>query len=345
MRALKSLSWGIVAFFVAGPLASGQSLSDTEEVVPLEAIASRNAQFTGWDRYLGLGLTGTLNENKNVVGKDDGQSTTLGLKIEGAVDFKEGQQQWLNSLNVFVAYSRTPQLPNYLKSEDTLQLESLYKYYLESTPWLGFFARVSLDTALFPGYDNRFEITTYRKLYSDGTEELLDGERIRLTDKFRPMRFRESLGSIAQLIDNQLFQWDVKLGLGMRQILADGQFVIDNDSSTAEIELRELANYEKAGYEFGTEISGQTEDKRVTYKFRGDVLFPFYESPSVDDDRSNFDKRIIDINGSVSFHLLEWASLDYLLKVVRDPDIIDQAQLSQTYLFSVNKMLTPRRTH
>jgi len=323
----------------------GQKLTNPDEVLALEAITGRTVQFTGWDSYLGLGLTGTLNENQNVVGKDDGQSTTLGLKTEAAIDFKQGQHEWLNSLNLMVAYSRTPQIPNYLKSEDTLELESLYKFYLETLPWLGFFARLSVDTATFPGYDTHVEEKTFRKLYRNGDEEIVTGERLKLTDSFRPMRFRESLGGISQLIDQKYFRWDIKAGIGFRQIIARGQFVVDNVKATPEIEVRELDNYRKAGYELGTEISGSATDKRLTYKLRGDILLPFHESPNGENDRSQFDKRIIDINGRLSFHMLDWASLDYLLKVVRDPDINDRAQVSQTYLFSINKTIASRRTH
>lgn len=343
---LKQLQAGLVwAFLLSSSTVLAQELSDPEEVLSMDAITSRQIQFEGWDRYLSLGITGTINENKNVVGKDDGQSTTLGLKSEGALDFKRGQHEWANLMNVLVAYSRTPQFPKYLKSEDTLQLESLYKYYLEQISWLGLFTRVNFDTALLPGYDTQNQEQTYRRIRRDGTEDLITTDRLRLTESFRPMRFRESAGGIAQLYDYELFRWDVKLGLGLRQVVARGQYVIDNDSATPEIEARELDNYQKAGYEFGTEFSGRTLDKRVTYRLRADILFPFHESPRVEDDRSMFDKRIIDINGQLSFHLVDWASLDYLIKVVRDPDILANAQWSQTYLFSLNKTLTPRRTH
>jgi hypothetical protein len=346
--------WQLISFGFVGLMASWIGLSATalsqdespiqDNYVP-EDIAAKQVKFEGWDRYLGLSLYGTLTENENVVGKEDGQTTTLGLKVEGAVDYKRDNHEWLNSLDLLLSYSRTPLIPEYIKSEDTLEYESLYKIFFKSVSWLGGFTRFNFDTALYPGYDVQAEETSYRRVTLSGQQEIFTSDRVKLTDRFRPMRFRESVGAIAQIADNPLVSWDVKAGIGFRQVIADDQFVVSDNEATPEIDLQEVESYRKAGYELGSSLSGKTDDKKITYKLKGNVLFPVYESPSVEDDRDAFDKRIIDINGQVSFHLLEWASVDYLLKVLRDPDILNKAQVSQSFLFSVNRTLTPRRTH
>ena len=311
---------------------------DAEEKVIPDSSLEKSLEQHGWVRYLGIGLYGTINENDNVVGKDDGQSTTGGLKLQSSLDFKEQQHQWLNSFNLILAFSRTPQIPRYIKSEDSIELESIYKYYLLSPQWLGAFAQFKADTVAFDGYDTQASEVTYRRVELDGSVDIFTADRVQLTDRFRPLKLKESVGLLASPIKSRPLTFDLRVGLGLRQVIADDQFVIDDDDATDEREVVEIESYEKAGYEFGAVFTGATEDKKITYSLSSNVLFPVYESGD-DNDRSAFDKRIIDIDGKVSFYLLEWASVDYLVKVVRDPDLVSKAQVSQSLLFSINKVL------
>ena len=335
----------ILISLLSSPLAFAQADDSERNYVP-EDIEKKSAQVNGWDKYLGIGLYGTINENSNVVGKDDGQSTTLGFKLAGALDLKEGQSEWLNSLDLLVAYSRTPLIPQYLKSDDSLALESLYKYYLESTPWFGAFAQVNLDTAIFAGYDTQGEEVDYRRVTLDGNPTDFRSDREKLTDGFKPFRLRESFGALATPLKSDPVTIDFKLGIGLRQVFADGQFIasdFQDDNGSGRL-LTEIESFEKAGYEVGTEIKGSLQEKRVKYSLKANVLFPVYDSLEEDgDDQSTFDKRVIDVSGKASFQLVEWASIDYLLTVTRDPGITDKSQVSQSMLFSLNKVLAERQ--
>ncbi|SMF01094.1 hypothetical protein [Pseudobacteriovorax antillogorgiicola] len=313
---------------------------DEQNFVPI-GIEDAKTAYQGWDDYLTLGLSGTINESKNVVGKDDGQSTTLGLKVKGGIDYGSGLSQWLNSIDILISYSRSPVIPEYIKAEDSFELDSIYKRYLESVSWLGLFVQGNISTALFDGYDTRAEMVTYRKIGLDDEVEVIEAKRLKLTDSYNPLKIRESLGVIASPYSYKIFNWDIKAGVGFRQVMADGQFVISDDDSTTEIEVQEIQSFDKYGYEFGTEVKGHTSDEKFSYQLKANVLFPVYESIDTED-RSTFDKRVIDISLKSSFHLVEWASLDYLLTVSRDPDINDKAQESQTLLFSLNKVIAKR---
>ena len=325
-----------VSIVLATPFAALAQNPD-DKVIP-ETSLEKKAEQQGWVRYLGLGLYGTINENENVVGKNDGQATTAGLKVQASLDLKESRYEWLNSFNLLTSFSRSPQIPRYIKSEDNLDLESIYKYYLETPNWLGAFAQFKTESVLFDGYDTQAEAVTYRRINLDGSEEIFESDRVRLTDRFRPLKIKESAGVLASPIKSVPLSFDVRFGVGFRQVIANDQYVVDDDENTNERELFEIESYEKAGYEMGAVAAGSTEDKKITYSLSANILFPVYESGD-DNDRSGFDKRIVDVDGKVSFYLLDWASLDYLLKVVRDPDIVSKAQVSQSLLFSVNKVL------
>lgn len=312
--------------------------------MPASLAQTDRVKVNGWDNYLNLGVTGNLTDNKKVVGKTEGQATTFGTKIEGAIDFKEQEQEWLNSINLLLSYNRTPQLGRYTKSDDTFEAESLYKYYLGASS--GAFTRLNIDTALLAGYDERDVDTTYIVRKSGGGTQVVTTDRLKLTQGLRPFRIRESVGVFTNLVDIPLFKIDIKGGVGMRQVVADHQRVLDDDSLTPEVEVKTLTNTQKAGYEIGSEFGGATEDKRISYKISANALFPFYESPDDDDvtGKNTYEKRVLDLSGKLSFKVAEWASLDYTYKMVRDPSILPDAQVTQSFLFSLNQVLAARNT-
>lgn len=311
--------------------------------IPTSLAQSDRIKVDGWDRFLRLGVTGNVTDNNKVVGKTQGQSTTIGTKIEGAIDFREREQEWLNSLNLLLSYSRSPQLSRYTKADDTLEFESLYKYYLAD--FSGVFTRLNVDTSMAPGYDDRIEETNYIINKAGGDVQTLTTDHLSLTQGLRPFKIRESVGVFTNLFDQAIFHMDIKGGLGLRQVVADKQRIIADNKDTAEVEVNQLRNSSKAGYEIGSEIAGATEDKRFSYKLSANALFPFYEAPDEAKTGDNtYDKRVLDVNGKLSFHLAEWASFDYTYKMVRDPSISADAQVSQSYLFSINQVLAARKS-
>ena len=327
-------------------LLTGSSTALSEDNYVPADLEKGAVKFQGWDRYLGSSFYGTMTDNKDVVGKDEGTSTTLGLRLEGALDFRRDANEWRNSLNLLTAWSRTPVPDDYLKSEDSLVVDSIYLFHLEDIPWAGPFVRANADTALFAGYDTRPEEVTYLITRKDGSLQSETDTRLQMTESLRPLKLKESVGFFVQPLSHPLASIELRTGVGFRQLYADGQYVLNDDSTTESIEVKEITDYRKSGLELGSIIEGRTPNKRVTYKLTGDILFPTYESPEpAGDERTDFDKRIVEVDGKVSFHLIEWASLDYLLKAVRDPDILDDTQISQSLMLSINQIITPRRAH
>lgn len=320
---------------------AAEDVKTRSEFTPAVTTQTDRVKILGWDSYLKLGLTGNVSDNSRVVGKENGQSTTLGLKIDAALDFKEVDHEWLNTMTLFASATRTPLLPRYVKVDDTLDAESLFKYYFAES--YGAFARLNLDAPMFAGYDNRTSPAEYSILKVDGSRGSVLADRLKLTDGLRPFKLRESIGAFANLVKRDIVSWDAKAGIGFRQVYANHQYVLNDDAGTLPIEVEEIRNSTKAGYEFGSDIGGKSNDQKLKYRFSFNILFPFYERPEDDatgDD--HFEKRVIDIAGQLSYSLAEWASLDYVLKVVRDPSILPRAQLSQAYLFSLNRVLAAR---
>jgi hypothetical protein len=91
----------------------------------------------------------------------------------------------------------------------------------------------------------------------------------------------------------------------------------------------------QVGAEAAVELWGALSGKRVTYKVAADVLVPFaYTALAPGDERSALDLTNLSLLGSLSFQLVEWASVDYELRVVREPLLVDRLQVQNNLLLS-----------
>ena len=112
---------GKTKIILLGSLLATELVAQGDSTFPMKE--KENQKITsGWDKFVGLGLYGTMSENSNVVGKDNGVSTTVGGKLEGSADYRQGSREWRNQLNLMTTYTRTPLIPRYIKTEDNLSI-------------------------------------------------------------------------------------------------------------------------------------------------------------------------------------------------------------------------------
>jgi hypothetical protein len=88
--------------------------------------------------------------------------------------------EWRNTLKISEAFTMTPTIDTFVKSNDSLTLDSAYLYHIGRVPWLGPFAQLKLDTALFPGRLVKAGPTTFKVAYADGTSLDYYGTRMTL---------------------------------------------------------------------------------------------------------------------------------------------------------------------
>ncbi|MFT3773861.1 MAG: hypothetical protein QM820_51485 [Minicystis sp.] len=161
----------------------------------------------GWETHVAVGGTVSFANNSSVAGQMDGTSFSVGLKLDSAADFNHFNHEWRNSLALGASITRTPVIPEFVKTNDSLTFESIYLYHV--VDWFGPFVRFQLNTAMFPGRDVRtgkasYVITnpdgTTRQLSVEGTDCTLNADGVlpqtcrtslSLSDGFRPLTFEQ----------------------------------------------------------------------------------------------------------------------------------------------------------
>ena len=287
----------------------------------------------GVEWHVNAGATLNFTDNRQVIGQQDGTSFTFGFKLDAGITLRENDHEWRNTLGALAGVTRTPALPEFVKTQDNLEVESIWLYHI--TPWFGPFARAAWQTPMFRGTDVRAEDTQYLIQNVDGTVDAVTSRRLTLTDSMSPSRFKYSAGLFAQPIRKEEITLEARLGAGGRHVLGDGQLAVTDDDTTPFVEVTELADVHQFGAEAVLEVWGQFEEGRLTYKLAAEAMTPFVHNElPPGDDRSSFELTNILLRAMLSAKVVEWASVDYELRVVREPQLLDAWQVQNQLLLT-----------
>lgn len=346
---MKKLTYAVVCASLA---ASGTAFAQAQIVPGQDAVkAGEKTDVEGWAPFLSLTSTISLISNSSVVGQVDGVSTLFGLGVTGGADYVKDKHLLRNSLSISEGFARTPVIDEFLKTTDSVKLESLYNYFL--TQNLGLFGRLKLETSIFPSDDVRGLQTTWvEKNQTDATMPIPLNQlkyRQRLADAFSPFSISESGGGFADPIRKEWLNVSFRAGAGGRHTFAESVLLIDDDKATPEVELQRLRDVHQLGFEAFAGVSGKTKDSRANYKAGLSLLLPFVNNDP--DDRGVGKLTRIAFEGQVTFNVYTWMGLVYSLNITKDAQLFargdEKVQVQNTLLltfnFTVVKKLEPKK--
>jgi hypothetical protein len=293
----------------------------------------------GWSPRLALGATASFGDNRSVVGQTDGGTLAIGLKFDVGLDYRRGGHEWRNTLNLAEGLTRTPVIPVFVKSVDLLAIESIYLYHV--TPWFGPFARATMLTSMFRGADIRPAPVTYQVARVTGDVDSVTGSSFTISEPFQLMTLKQSIGPFLRPVEGEKINVEIRAGLGAQETIAKGQFAVTDDKDTPGIEVKELANVNQLGVQAAVDVWGTVSDKRVIYRVGIDVMLPLaYTALVAGDKRSSIDLMNVEMGAQLSFKLVEWASIDYQIKAIREPQVLDAFQVRNSLLLTLGLSYT-----
>lgn len=342
MQRLKALV--IILGFVTATMGTTQraQAQDPEpEYVP-EDLEATEAIELGWDYLLRIGVNASLGMSNSVIGNTDGNTWTVGVSLDSAANYLVAPHEWRNSLTAGEQFTRTPLVDEFVKSGDIVELESLYMYHVPAVPWFGPFGRFRLATSLFAGSDVRAIESTYTIARASGAETVID-DRLDLTDPFLPLALKESVGAFVRPETDPAIQFEVLLGFGARETFADDQLAVSDSEDTPEIEVLVLQDVIQAGGELVARIWGELADGDAAYEVGAEVMIPFINNLEEGDDRGAFELTNIDLFAGGSLRIVEWASIEYQFRAIREPQLLDEFQIQNLLLLSIGYTFVERQ--
>ena len=330
----------VSALAVLAPVTASAQDSDVTEYVPEDEIKQvQDEKRSGFDGTLAVNANANLVSNRNVVGQTDGFSTLLGLGLASGLDYVNGRHELRNTLLIAEAFAKTPVLREFIKSDDSISLESLYNYFL--LDWAGLFGRLNLESALFKAESITAEPTDYVIARPDGTVDTVTTERLRLSDSFQPLTFNQSLGVFAEPVQTDPFRLSTRVGFGLRETWAQNVLVVQDDGATENVvEVTDITNPESSltvfqgGAEAFVGVAGTLQNNRVTYDAGGSVLVPFINNDP--QDRTATQLTRVGVAAGLNVAVFEWMSFAYRLRLTRDPQLVEGLQHQNSVLLTFN---------
>jgi hypothetical protein len=327
---------------VVSTVAALLSTANFAEATPSEASLSpdgfepTSTVFKGWHARSQVAATFSLSDNQAVVGQQEGTTMNLGYKLDAEMGYEGESHEWRNPLLLVQGMSRSPSLPQLVKSQDELRFESVYLFRV--TPWFGPYLRAGLATPVLRGHDVRAAQTTYVIARADGSKDTRVATSLPLTDMFRPLVLRQSAGPYVRALRMTAVNLEARVGFGGRETMAAGQLAVNDDEATSTVEIKELEDQQQAGPDAGLTLWGKLASDVVTYRLGVEAMVPVLRNPETKSDKTAFELMNVDVLGSLSVKLASFAALDYQLKVTRQPQLLDDTQLSHllTLTFGVS---------
>lgn len=334
------LTWALAATWLVVGTTSTASAQD-QELVP-DKIESKKRE-DGWYPKLVIGASFSFAHSSNVVGAQNGQTWNIGPAVDFQLDFYSGMHEWRTTIGIKEVFTRTPLIDEFVKTVDNLHLDSIYLLHIPSVPWLGPFARFSMDTSMFPSEDVRPSSSKYTITELDGTTRDVDSDRLDLTDAFAPMLLKQAVGMFAQPVDRDTVKLEFRVGVGAQEMFVQDGLGLTDDGATDAIEVKRLEDYQLVGAEVFAGVSGTItfeelgKDRPLVYGASAEVLFPFYSS--IDQGKSKIELTTVDIQASLGIKLFSWMSLDYNFRALRQPLLVDEFQIQNNLLLNFSYAL------
>ena len=283
---MRTILFGAIALLSSTVLAQEQD-SGTATIKQEDAKSD-------WVKNLNLNLGFSQINQKDVIGSNDGLSTTVNSKIAGLLLHKHGDNEWRNELTLDYAISRTPVIPDYYKSEDKFKISSAYFFGFGSFKNFGPYVRASLRTQIADGYDVQEDPETYliSKKGDEANARTVVTNDLKLTDAFAPLSLKETVGGFYKPVEEQLATLEFLLGLSAKQTFAADQLVLADKAATDEIEVVELDDQSEVGLDTKLAFKGDWNEK-VLYKLEGELFIPVHSKNETeeDEDKSAFEKK------------------------------------------------------
>jgi hypothetical protein len=318
----------------AAAKAKAEATAKDKVDVATESIAKlreEKPKTRGWDMGLKLGGTGAMQQNDKFVGQTDGVTLQVGVLLSGNADLVTGDHEWRNSLALEHAQLKTPVLERFVKSADRLELKSLYLYRIPKADWLGPFARLRAFTQLFPGEIVSTDRVVYERAPRD-TTTVAPQEPFRLTNIFEPLVLEESAGAFVEPLTGEKLTVGARLGLGAQQVIGQQGLVLADDAATPNVEVAELRTVVSAGVEGELNAKGTVVKELLSWS----ALVGAYYPALINDNRGLEGGELLHFNvgAGVSLKLSKWLSVDYNLRLLKQPFVLDDLQVQNAVLIS-----------
>lgn len=324
-----------IAVFVVVILCSAFSWAEEELVFnPTVDPKIDKGLEDGWHYSLVTSNQFAFSSSSDVVGQQNGDTVSYSMDLSGSARYRKERHALDQELLVDLGTSRTPAVSQFIKSSDQTKYETIYRYQAAKGSRLSYYVLGRVKTSLFYGEDVRSTDTDYVISYRNGSQQTLSGLRsLRLTEGLRPTTYNESLGLSWSLIEKKTQKLNIRLGIGFLQTATNGQFSIDDDADTDQVEVTELESYSLKGVETAVRFNGNW-DEASGYQAQLDFFYPI--DPVLEPGESAINLAETEFKLKLFTKYSKWLQVNYDFNLKNQPQVVDRVQVQQGISVAVN---------
>lgn len=287
-------------------------------------FGAEDRQDRPWRQTLVVGADGSFVHTNNVVGLTNQLVFSGNLFVDHTINYTKKGHHFTTLLQVeegatWIRPQNATPLP-LIKTRDRLLGDALYTWFAREH-W-GPYLRAGAETRAFPTNVLATEDTVYAVERADGTVELnarSANETFKTANAWAPTTVREGGGLNYRALNNRWITFNFRLGLGLRQNLFQGAYLLDDDRSTDTIEYSEVESFYQAGAE-GTIVFTARLPGWAVYSTDLE-LFAGFDAIT----RPSFEWR-----NTVTLRLTKFLSVNYFANLDYLPLVVDNLQLEHS---------------
>ena len=155
-----------------------------------------------------------------------------------------------------------------------------------------------------------------------------------MTAPFEPLQLKESAGVSFIATTEKEFGLTVNAGVTATQVFAADALSVSDKKETAVVEVSEIDSYVALGQTSRLEMSGLLADDWISYRAHGELFIPFVDSSPKTADLPIEERMNISVGAKFSFRVAAWASLDYELRALLQPQIQEDWQIQNVVMLT-----------
>ncbi|MEZ4322363.1 MAG: hypothetical protein R3F61_33125 [Myxococcota bacterium] len=277
-----------------------------------------------WVQTLVIGADGSLVQSTNLVGVTNQTVVAGNVFVDHQIGYHKDDHHFTALLQAEEgATSIRPQgatpLP-VLKTRDRIRADLLYNFFAREN--FGPYARAGAETRAFATNVLATEDTTFNIARLDGTTNTIQlgaNEVFRIADSWAPSTIREGAGLNYRAVNSRWVTFNFRLGLGLRQNLFQGAFLLEDDRSTDAIEYKEVGNLIQEGVEATVVVTARLPGWAV-YATQLEMFSDF----------QTFQRPSLEWRNTVTLRLTRLMSLNYFANLDFFPLVVDNVQFEHS---------------
>ena len=295
-----------------------------------------SAAKDGWHPAVKGALNLSFTHSDGVVGVTDGIGFSLGVRVDAEVTFRRRSHEWSTRLQVVHTQTKSPNMVPFVKSADSLVLQTVYQFRLPTVRWLCVFALWRVSMELFTGELIRPKDATLELRAADGTvttEELPKETARKLTAPWLPLFHKQFVGWMLLPLDIGQARITLRAGVAAVQVYTGAGWIADDDIQTEDrYELTQLKDYTQAGFELHLGLKGTAVRKILSYELQAELMHPI--ATNIQTSLQGIALLNLELRLQLGIKIASWLSLNYGLSAVRHPLILTEWQVINNILLA-----------